>query len=58
MEDTSFYRMMLFDSRWFLVTAECYSIWNAEFLFSSLFKQISLLKDERNNMEDLLQIWI
>ncbi|HOV26194.1 MAG TPA: hypothetical protein PK566_07545 [Pseudobacteroides sp.] len=47
MEDTSFYRIDAYDSRWFLDTAECYSIWNAEFIFSSLFKQISLLKDEK-----------
>ncbi|KNY27948.1 hypothetical protein [Pseudobacteroides cellulosolvens] len=47
MEDTSFYRIDAYDSRWFLDTTECYSMWNAEFIFSSLFKQISLLKNEK-----------
>ena len=47
MEDTAFYRIDAYDSRWFLDTVECCSLWNADFIFSSLFSQINLLMIEK-----------
>lgn len=47
MENKSFYRIDAYDSRWYLDTVECCTMWNADFIFSSLFKQIDLMMAEK-----------
>jgi hypothetical protein len=47
MENKALYRIDLYDRRWYLDTQECCVMWDADFIFSVLFKQIELLMIEK-----------
>ncbi|MCX7749290.1 MAG: hypothetical protein N2645_20720 [Clostridia bacterium] len=47
MENTAFYRIDIYDDRWYLDTEECYGMWDADFIFSSLFREMDLLMSQK-----------
>ena len=53
-ENTSFYRIDAYDNRWFLDTKECYVMWDADFIFLSLFRQIEVLMDEKKQFNRMI----
>lgn len=47
MENTSFYRMDAYDENWFLDKEECTALWNADFIFQSLFTHMEKLEEKK-----------
>lgn len=46
-ENKATYRLDAYDENWFLDNEECSTLWNADFIFSSLFKHMEELEESR-----------
>ncbi|MCT4509032.1 MAG: hypothetical protein N4A48_09790 [Tepidibacter sp.] len=46
-ENKSFYRIETYDENWFLDKKECFSLWNSDFIFTSLFNHMKDLEQKK-----------
>lgn len=46
-DNKSFYRMDTYDENWFLDKKECFSLWNSDFIFASLFNHTKDLEHKK-----------